>query len=227
MSTFDEESPESRWTRLHLDKSHLSRRDLLMKCAALGTVLLAPSFTLAAALDALEAQAARRPTPWNELGPFYRNGSPKRTQLRAQGDPGLPLAVRGRVLNTRGDIVPGASVEVWHTNHAGQYDLTGYRYRASLSSGDAGAYSFESIMPGHYPARVCQHIHYLVRAPGHKPLTTQLYFATDPVFDGDPDRNYGKDPLIQNRELVRPVLLEQRATVVTASVDFEIVLERA
>ena len=227
MSKFDDESPEGRWTRLHLSESHLSRRDLLTKCAALGALALAPSLTLATVLDALETQDPRRPTPWNELGPFYRNGSPRRAQLRTPGEQGVPLAVRGRVLNTRGDIVPGATVEVWHTNHAGQYDLTGYRYRASLSSGESGAYSFESIMPGHYPARVCQHIHYLVRAPGHKPLTTQLYFATDPVFDGNPDRNYGKDPLIQNRELVRPVLMQQKASVVTAAVEFEIVLERA
>lgn len=127
----------------------------------------------------------------------------------------------------RGDIVPGATLEIWHTNDAGQYDLSGYRYRTSLVADGSGSYAFESIMPGHYPARVCQHIHYLVRAPGHKLLTTQLYFATDPVFDGNPDRNYTKDPLIQSRELVRPVALAPRAGKVTGTVTFEVVLERA
>jgi protocatechuate 3,4-dioxygenase beta subunit len=80
-------------------------------------------------------------------------------------------------------------------------------------------------MPGHYPARVCQHIHYLVRAEGCKPLITQLYFATDPVFDGDPDKNFQRDDLIWSRELVRPVMLKGDPKDVSAAVNFEIVLE--
>ena len=82
------------------------------------------------------------------------------------------------------------------------------------------------MRPGHYPARGCQHIHYVVTAPGHKPLVTQLYFATDPVFDGDPDKNYGKDPLIISRELVRPVTLTGDPKTIQAAVQFDVVLER-
>jgi protocatechuate 3,4-dioxygenase beta subunit len=82
-------------------------------------------------------------------------------------------------------------------------------------------------LPGHYPDRVCQHIHYLVTAPGHKPLTTQLYFASDPVFDGDPDKNFSRDPLIISRELVRPVILKGDPKQVVAAVSFDIVLEKA
>lgn len=227
MSHPDESSPEQRWSRLHLGDAHLSRRDLLTKCAALGALTLVPGLSLASALDSWDRNQGVRPTPWNELGPFYRKGAPRKTQLRVPGDVGLPLAVSGRVLNTRGETIPGATVEVWHTNDAGQYDISGYRFRATMAADSSGAYAFESIMPGHYPARVCQHIHYLVQAPGHKLLTTQLYFATDPVFDGDPDRNYGKDPLIQSRELIRPVVLRPRTGGVTAGVSFEIVLERA
>ena len=78
---------------------------------------------------------------------------------------------------------------------------------------------------GHYPARVCQHIHYVVTAPGHQPFVTQLYFATDPVFEGDPDRNYTRDPLIQGRDLVRPVTLVGDPKEIHAAVDFELVLE--
>ena len=227
MPPWDSKSPEQEWARLRLTESRLSRRDLLAKCAALGALTIAPSLSLAAALDAWDQQESRRPTAWNELGPFYRKGAPRTTQLRAPGDPGLPLAVNGRVLDTRGEVVPGATLEIWHTNNAGQYDISGYHYRTTLVADNAGPYAFESIMPGHYPARVCQHVHYLVRAPGHKLLTTQLYFATDPVFDGNPDRNYGRDPLIQDRELVRPVVLQPRGSAVTAGVSFEIVLERA
>jgi protocatechuate 3,4-dioxygenase beta subunit len=134
--------------------------------------------------------------------------------------------VAGRVYSVRGDALANAKVEVWQADHFGLYDLDGYRYRAVLSADSSGAYSFESIMPGHYPARVCQHVHYVVTAEGHKPLITQLYFATDPAFEGDPDRNYGRDPLVLSRELVRPVTLVGDPKEIEAHVSFDLVLER-
>ncbi len=137
----------------------------------------------------------------------------------------MPLTVAGQVFNTRGDAIPGATLEIWQTNHVGLYDLDGYRYRAKLTTAAEGKYDFSSVIPGHYPARVCQHVHYLVTAPGHKPLTTQLYFATDPVFEGDPDKNYTRDRLISSRELVRPVTLVGDPKDIHAAVRFELVLE--
>ena len=47
-------------------------------------------------------------------------------------------------------------------------------------------------MPGHYADRPAQHIHYLIAAPGHKTLITQAYFATDPFFEGNPEKNWKK-----------------------------------
>jgi protocatechuate 3,4-dioxygenase beta subunit len=81
-------------------------------------------------------------------------------------------------------------------------------------------------MPGHYPARVCRHVHYFVTAPGHKPLSTQLYFATDEVFEGNPDKNYTKDPLITSRSLVRPVTISGQPGATIAAVEFELVVEK-
>lgn len=82
-------------------------------------------------------------------------------------------------------------------------------------------------MPGHYPDRVCQHVHYLVRAPGSKPLVTQLYFATDPAFGGDPAKNYTRDPLVTSIDLVRPVVLSGDPRDFVANVTFDLELERA
>ncbi len=82
-------------------------------------------------------------------------------------------------------------------------------------------------MPGHYPTRVAQHIHYKVSAPEHQALITQLYFATDPVFEGDPDKNFVKDPILKSRELIRPVSVFADPESIRAAVSFEIVLERA
>ena len=205
----------------------LSRREVLQKCLALGSVTLMTAHPGHAMLMAFEEKELRRPTPPNEIGPFYKKRAPETAMLRASHDPGMPLLVSGQILNTQGDKLINAVVEVWQTDHLGHYDLDGYRYRAKLPADSSGGYKFESVVPGHYPDRVCQHIHYLVTAPGHKPLVTQLYFATDPVFEGDPDKNFTRDPLIHSRELVRPVMLVGDPKDIHAAVDFELCMERA
>ncbi len=211
-------------------KSHeLSRRELLQKCSAAGLLIVAGPLARAD-LAALWAQGERqrcRPTPPNDLGPFYKEGSPLLSNLRPAGDPGMALVVSGVVLDTRGETLPDARLEIWHADPLGQYDNKGFRYRGQLRAQPSGAYKFETVMPGHYPTRVAQHIHYKVSAPGHQTLVTQLYFATDPVFEGDPDKNFRKDPLLTSRELVRPVELFGDPKSVHAAVRFEICLERA
>lgn len=205
----------------------LARRELLSKCMALG-VLTSTANLLPAALAAAwqEKEKPRlAPTPAVELGPFYKRLAPSNSAMRAPGDPGMPLVVTGQVFSSHGELIPSAIVEVWQTNHEGLYDLDGYHYRAKLTTPADGKYEFSSVMPGHYPARVCQHIHYAVTAPGCHPLVTQLYFATDPVFDGDPDKNYRRDPLVTSRELVRPVTLVGDPKDIHAAVKFELVLE--
>ena len=208
----------------------LTRRDVLHKCVALGSVAIASQFSPEAMLAAFQEheKQLRNPTPPNALGPFYKRLTPLNSTLCAPGDPGMPLSLFGQVFDTRGDIVPGATIEIWQTNHQGYYDLDGYRYRGKLQVDKSGTYSFESVIPGHYPdkSRVCQHVHYVVAAPEHKTLVTQLYFATDPVFEGDPQKNYARDPLIQTPELIRPVMLTGDPNEVHAKVQFELCLER-
>lgn len=202
----------------------LNRRDLLAKCMALGVVTTTANLLPSVLAEAWEQKETMRPlTPPDQLGPFYKRRAPGSNMLRAAGDPGIPLVVAGQVFNTRGEKIPGAAIEIWQTDHLGIYDLDGYRYRAKLASSAEGKYDFSSVMPGHYPARACQHVHYLVTAPGHKPLITQLYFATDPVFDGDPDKNFkhGDSP---SRELIRPVLLVGDPKDIHAAVQFELVM---
>jgi hypothetical protein len=218
----------AKWRRIVTGMTELSRRDLLSRCAATGVLLAAPIFGRSF-VDVLVAaeQAARQPTPPNELGPFYRRGAPLEAVMRKPDDPGLPLVISGVVYDARGQRRPDATVELWHADHHGHYDLEGYHFRSKLPLDDKAAYHVETVMPGHYPDRVAQHVHYLVKADGCKPLVTQLYFATDPVFEGDPDHHYTADPLVHSRELVRPVLLTGDPGVPLATVTFELVLERA
>jgi len=207
-------------------RTPLSRRDILERCLAVGVVTAAlPAPLLAAAWDQAEQASPKPPTPPNDLGPFYKRGAPSSAQLRLPGDAGLALAVAGQLVNTRGEALRDARIEIWHADHFGKYDLEGYHFRSLLAPDEKGAYAFDSVMPGHYPARVAQHVHYLVTAPGHKPLSTQLYFATDPAFEGDPDHNYGKDPLVVSRERIRPVRLVGDPGTMSAAVTFDLCLE--
>ena len=203
-----------------------TRRELLERCAAFGAITLAASLPLSELAYAWdEAEKKRQPTPHCELGPFYKRLAPSTSMLRGPGDSGMPLEIAGVIYDTRGEVVPDTKLEIWQTDNDGHYDIEGYRYRAVLEPGAKGSYTIQSVMPGHYPGRVCQHVHYLITAPGHKPLITQMYFATDPVFDGDPDKNYHRDPLITSRDLVRPVMIKGDPKQIIAAVKFDLVME--
>lgn len=212
-----------------MDHNLRRRREFLETCIVRGGLIAAAPMLPDRLLALWESGlgAARKPTPHEVLGPFFKKGAPNKTNLRIPGDPGLPLRIRGAVLNTKGEPVPGASLDIWHADSRGVYDVRGYRYRAKLQIGAEPHYTVETILPGHYPDRPAQHVHYLIQAPGHKPLITQLYFATDPFFEGDPDKNYAKRGVVGHRELIRPVTLLDESTAPRAEVVFDIILEKA
>lgn len=205
-----------------------TRRQMLENCIVRGS-LLAGATTLSnsqllAFWEQGEAQA-HKPTATEVLGPFYRKGAPNNTTLRINGEPGFPLRVTGKVVNTKGQKVPGAKVELWQADHKGLYDVEGYRYRTRLEVEAASEYTVETILPGHYDDRPAQHIHYLITAPGHKTLITQAYFATDPFFDGEPYKNYRKRNMVSSPELIRPVSLYEGPGPARAAIQFDICLE--
>ncbi len=201
----------------------LSRRVLFERCVEKGALLGA--FASIGAVEVLGAETAGA-TPRNEMGPFYRKGIPAGGPMIPAGGKGFGLEVGGRVTNTKGEKVEGVTIEVWQADELGIYDLEGARYRAKILLGEKADYRFDSVMPGHYPDRVAQHIHYYIHAPGHKSLVTQLYFATDPVFEGDPKKNFNKDPLVRNAELIRPVTIVDENKVARAVVRFDLCLEK-
>lgn len=205
-----------------------TRREMLEKCIVRGGLVAAASMSNSRLLAFWQAgeQAARKPTPSEVLGPFFKKNAPNEAKLHKPGMPGFPLKVTGKVYNTRGDKVQGASVDIWQADHAGRYDTVGYKYRTKLVAPSSAEYSVDTIMPGHYDDRPAQHIHYMITAPGHKTLVTQIYFATDPFFEGDVDKNYKKRGIAESRELVLPVTLYEADTP-RAAVTFDIVLERA
>ena len=211
------------------NRFRIPRREILQTCIGRGLLVAAAPMS-ANSLLALWQQGevkAMKPTATEVLGPFYRKGAPSQTALRVAGEPGFPLRVTGKVVNTRGEKIPGARVDIWHADHKGFYDLDGFRYRSKLIIESQADYAIDTIMPGHYDDRPAQHIHYMVTAPGHRTLITQAYFATDPFFEGDPDKNFKKRGMASSRDLVRTVTLYEQPGEAHAAITFDIILEKA
>jgi len=158
------------------DDKRIERRRFL---SAAGLLPLAALPLPARAAPTPECRERGDPTPRQTEGPFYTPRSPRRTSLVEPGMRGAPFAVTGFVLDTRCRPVPGAVLDFWHCDAAGEYDNLGYGFRGhQLAAGD-GRFRLETLLPGLYPGRT-RHIHVKVQAPGRPVLTTQLYFAAEP-----------------------------------------------
>jgi protocatechuate 3,4-dioxygenase beta subunit len=85
-------------------------------------------------------------TDANDEGPFYLANAPFRTVLADKAD-GEWLIVTGRVINTKCEAVPGAIVDVWHSDGApdGQSDYDNdprgkFRWRGKIKADGDGYY---------------------------------------------------------------------------------------
>ncbi len=125
-------------------------------------------------------------------GPFFRPGAPSRVDLAAgYAGEGDPLHVEGRVFGQDCQTaLAGANIEVWHAGPDGQYDLSSgeYLFRGHLTTDEQGRYHFTTLVPKGYrdgPLDRPRHIHYIVKAKGHRTLVTQLYFQGDEKLKDD------------------------------------------
>lgn len=126
------------------------------------------------------------PTAPNAEGPFYTPGSPAKTDFLAEATSGVPIRLRGQVLNSACQPLPGITVDFWQTDGNGAYDNEGYRLRGRQVTDEMGAYALDTVLPGLYPGRPA-HIHVkLFSEDGRELLTTQMYFpgeGADGLFD--------------------------------------------
>ena len=150
-------------------------------------------------------------TPRAIEGPLYVPGAPlSRGEARLdEGEPprGEVFVMEGRVLDTAGQPVAGAMVDVWHANEHGRYShfdpaQPAYALRRRIETDALGRYRFRSFIPpgyaippdsptselfaalgrhGNRPA----HVHFLITAPGLRTLTTQINIPGDTFIDDD------------------------------------------
>src|SRR4029079_18367046 len=97
-------------------KTSLNRREILENCIVKGLLVASVpmSTTNLFALWQSTESAAAKPTPEEVLGPFYKKGAPNTAKLRNADDEGVPLRVFGRIVNTNGDPVRDAQIDIWH-----------------------------------------------------------------------------------------------------------------
>ena len=143
------------------------------------------------------------------LGPFYVPGA-QRMPLGAsisKDGVGEPMLVSGRVIDTAGQPIADATLDVWQTAPNGFYDVQdpqqpAFNLRGVFTTGVDGRYRFTTVKPSSYPIpddgpvgemlKVAgrhpyrpAHIHFIVTAPGFRPIVTHLFIAGDPYLDSD------------------------------------------
>ena len=128
-------------------------------------------------------------------GPFYTPATPRRADLREPGAGGEPLLFEGLVLTPDCRPVPGAVIDIWHSDGRGRYDNRGFRYRGHQFTDAAGAFRFLTVRPGVYTGRT-PHIHVKAQGEGTRPLTTQVYFP-DLADRNERDGIYRDDLLLR------------------------------
>jgi hydroxyquinol 1,2-dioxygenase len=154
----------------------------------------------------------RRPPEATEstvFGPFFVEGSPAfaNGDDLANGAPGEPCLMQGRVVDLDGKPVAGAHIEVWQADEDGFYDvqyadLDQAQGRGHLASDDEGRFWFWSVKPEAYgipddgpvgellqaggrgPMRPA-HVHFKVDADGFQTLITHVFVAGDDHLDSD------------------------------------------
>ena len=143
------------------------------------------------------------------LGPYYWEGAPERAlgSNLAEGVKGEPTLYSGRVLDVEGRPIAGALLDIWSGDGEGNYDMqlpgeTEMRARGRVRTDSQGRYWFRSIRPNFYPVPTDGpvgdmlramgrhpyrpgHIHMIVSAAGHEPVTTHLFVAASPYLDSD------------------------------------------
>ena len=115
-----------------------------------------------------------------------------RTRIAAKSEPGVPMIVVGKALNSQGQPQSGIIIYAYQTNAKGIYpessavrDFETRRQgtlRAWVRTDAAGRYAFDTIRPGSYPADdIPEHIHFHVIERG-----CSTYYIDDIMFTDDP-----------------------------------------
>jgi len=136
-------------------------------------------------------------------GPYYVPNAPKppaacTMPMREKDKAASPLIFKGQVTDLEGRGLSDATVELWHADKDGFYsqfapDIPEWNLRGTIEVDENGHFEITTLEPapyqiptdgptgwfiksyGGHPWRPA-HLHLLVKAPGKRAVTTQLYF---------------------------------------------------
>jgi catechol 1,2-dioxygenase len=153
------------------------------------------------------------------LGPFYRANAPVKQRggsVVSDDTTGDRVRITGRVYDlTTNAPIAGATLDVWQAATNGRYEnqdenQPDYNLRGRFHADKAGTFELVALLPTPYPVptngpvgellRLAKrqpyrpaHIHFIVSAPEHETLVTQVFRKGDEIIDVDPaftaDRN--------------------------------------
>jgi protocatechuate 3,4-dioxygenase beta subunit len=172
-------------------------------------ILLSDTLGLSSLVDLINHGGDELSTESTILGPFYSTGAPWREtgESIAEDDPGAPTLVSGTVRSTDGTPLPGAVLDIWQTASNGMYAVQDHdqpegNLRGRFRGGPDGSYAFRTIRPvsysipddgpvgrllracGRHPWRA-SHIHAIVSADGHVPVTTHIFDRENEYLESD------------------------------------------
>ena len=165
-------------------------------------------------------------TPAQPEGPFHPVNIDN--DLRRK-DAFSPMA-RGQQIEIVGTVrrsdnrrpIEGVYVEIWQADSSGKYAHPGdplplepdpdFQFWGRAQTDARGSYSFKTIKPGAYPASSGwtrpPHIHLRYARRGFHDLTTQMYFAGEPL--NDRDRLLNQVPREERAQLIVDIQLQDR-----------------
>ncbi len=174
-------------------------------------ILLSDMLGLTSAVDEVNHAGPAGATPSSVEGPFH-SPAPERPAgawiaAGPERDRADLMVVHGRVTDTDGVPITGATVDVWQADDAGHYDTQDAdqpcgNLRGLFTTGSDGEYWFRSVLPASYPVPTDgpvgelltalgrhpmrpAHVHLRVEAPGHRPVTTHVFVAGDEYLGSD------------------------------------------
>lgn len=140
-------------------------------------------------------------TPRQTEGPFYPDHLPLDTDndLIIVNDSVTPAIgdithLSGRILDSKGDPIRNALVEIWQVDGNGVYLHSGnnggnkrdknFQGFGRFMTGSTGEYYFRTVKPSPYPGRTA-HIHFAIKIKGRDKWTTQCYIKGLAANDRD------------------------------------------
>lgn len=130
------------------------------------------------------------------LGPFYRPGSPLRSNLVPVGSTAPIMVLSGTIYGEDGVTpLPDVLIESWQCDENEKYDNLSDEYilRGSQKTDINGEYNIRTIVPIPYEDPVVgwrpAHIHLRISSPSRQDLITQIYLKNDPYITSDAPAN--------------------------------------